>query len=223
MATVIQARIPTDEFALTATFQSCPDVIFECERIVESAQESVMPLIRVWASDTPRQTLESALADDPSVAEYTLIADYEDEWLYRMEWTRHIQLILTMLTNAEAIIRNVYGTASGWSLQILFPTRDELTATYEFCAGHDLSFDVVLIRDFESDQFDSRYTLTHEQYEALMRGFEHGYFAVPRDITAEELADDLKISHQALSERFRRAHAALIEDTLVGRPIRRPR
>lgn len=171
MATIIQAGIPSDEFALAETFRTCPDVVFECERIVESPQNSVMPLITVWTRDTPRQQLETALADDPSVAEYTLLASYEDEWLYRMEWTERIQLALDMLTTAAVIFRNIYGTADGWSLEILFPTRNELARTHKFCAEHELSFDVLSIRAFDGDQFDSRSTLTNEQYEALLHAF----------------------------------------------------
>ena len=45
---------------------------------------------------------------------------------------------------------------------------------------------------------------------ALVAAFEAGYYNIPRDVTLEELADELGISHQALSERFRRAYEGLI-------------
>ena len=48
-----------------------------------------------------------------------------------------------------------------------------------------------------------------------MKAFEAGYYNIPRSISAEELATDLGISHQALSARFRRAHSQLVESELV--------
>jgi predicted DNA binding protein len=57
--------------------------------------------------------------------------------------------------------------------------------------------------------------LTDDQRETLVAGLEAGYYNIPRDLTAKELADRLSISHQALSERLRRAYRGLIESTLV--------
>ena len=57
--------------------------------------------------------------------------------------------------------------------------------------------------------------VTDKQRKALTRAFESGYYDIPRGVTTEELATDLGISHQALSERFRRAHKGLIEDAGV--------
>ena len=43
-----------------------------------------------------------------------------------------------------------------------------------------------------------------------MTAFEAGYYNIPRDVTSEELAAELDVSHQALSERFRRGHKQLV-------------
>jgi predicted DNA binding protein len=60
-----------------------------------------------------------------------------------------------------------------------------------------------------------RFGLTEEQQEALVESYEHGYYEVPRDLDASALAERLDISHQALSERLRRATGALVEDALL--------
>lgn len=54
--------------------------------------------------------------------------------------------------------------------------------------------------------------LTSEQYEALTEAIQYGYFEIPRDISLVELAAELDISHQALSERLRRAYRTLISE-----------
>ncbi|MFB9808291.1 helix-turn-helix domain-containing protein [Haladaptatus pallidirubidus] len=48
-----------------------------------------------------------------------------------------------------------------------------------------------------------------------MAALESGYYDIPRGISGEELSDDLGISHQALSERLRRAYKNLISNALV--------
>ena len=66
--------------------------------------------------------------------------------------------------------------------------------------------------------------LTDKQGEALELAFEQGYYEIPRDTTAKEFAEAVGISHQALSERLRRAHKNLAENTVVfGRDTNRTR
>ena len=61
------------------------------------------------------------------------------------------------------------------------------------------------------DRLEERYNLSESQYEA----HEQGYFASPRGVSASELATDLGISQQALSERLRRASRSLLDETLA--------
>ncbi|MFC7157751.1 helix-turn-helix domain-containing protein [Halomarina halobia] len=80
-----------------------------------------------------------------------------------------------------------------------------------------MSFDIDAIRELDGEPV-GRYGLTEEQYEALTEAAKQGYFEVPRDIQLGKLADELSISHQALSERIRRAMLALVGDTLLIGP-----
>lgn len=61
----------------------------------------------------------------------------------------------------------------------------------------------------------NRSKLTDKQREALLTAFKRGYHEIPRDTTSSDLADELGISHQALSERFRRAYRHLVESELA--------
>jgi hypothetical protein len=45
--------------------------------------------------------------------------------------------------------------------------------------------------------------------------FEAEYFAAPRETSLSELAEQLETSHQALSERIRRATDNLVESALI--------
>jgi hypothetical protein len=212
MATIVRAAIPASEFALSRTIDAVPELEFEIERVVDTGEESVMPLLWVRGADQKRVT--DAFEDDPSVETIELLATFDDEWLYRMEWIDHVELLLRMITTHDATILDAYGRRDRWKLRVMYPDRDELSAINDFCNSHGLSFSVESVREMEGEPA-GRYGLTTEQFEALTAAAERGLFEVPRGVTIEQLAEAFDISHQAMSERIRRATGALVEDTLL--------
>ncbi|WP_049900471.1 helix-turn-helix domain-containing protein [Halococcus agarilyticus] len=211
-ACVIRGEIPAEEFALYEGLSSLPGVEFEVERIVETGEEAAMPL--VWVRGGDHETVADAFENDPSVREIELLSAFDDEQLYRMEWVADVDLVLQMLTNSEATITDAYGTDGRWHLRVLYPDRESLSKTTEFRDEEGLTFDITAIRELEGEPA-GRYGLTKEQFEALEAALEAGYYEVPRDVDQNELAEELGISHQALSERLRRATGALVEDALL--------
>lgn len=212
MATIVRGTVPASEFALNHTLEALPDVEVECERIVDSGDGAVMPLL--WVRYAGRDEVEAAFEEDASVDNVTCLSDFGDELLYRMDWIDHVDLLLQMLTNAEATILDAYGHGDRWKLRVLYPEREEFSATHEFCAGHGLVFDVASIRDLDGEPA-GRFGLTESQHRALVLAAQRGYYEVPRETELADLADELGISHQALSERLRRATGSLVEDTLL--------
>lgn len=213
MATIVIGSVPTEELALTHTFETLPQVSFESERIIESGDDAVMPLL--WARNADRQTLEATIEEDPTVNNVTLLADFESESLYRMDWVDRVQLLLHMLTNSEATILDAHGRRDGWRLRVMFPSRSHLSETHAFCQDHGIDFTIQSIRQMDG-QPSGRFGLTEDQYHALITAVERGYYDVPQKRTLEELADEFEISHQALSERLRRGTESLVEDTLLA-------
>lgn len=213
--TIVRGYVPADEFALEETLTTLEGVEFECERIITSGDEAVMPLL--WVRGADENAVEQAFEDDSTVENVDLLSSFGDEQLYRMDWIKRIQLVLQILTNSEATIMDAYGTDGQWYLRILYPTRDALSQTTEFGEEHGLTFTIETIRQMEGSP-EGRYGLTSAQHEALAQAVEHGYYEVPRENNLEDIAADLDISHQALSERMRRATQALIEDTILVGP-----
>ncbi|WP_049999289.1 helix-turn-helix domain-containing protein [Halococcus sediminicola] len=214
MASIVRGTIPAEEFALYDASSSLENVEYEVERVVESAEGVVMPLVWIRGSDT--EAITDAFATDSSVRDLSLLAEFDDELLYRMEWTEDVAVVIQMLTNSEATIMDAYGKDGWWTLRVLYPIREAVSKTVEFCREEGLTFDIEMIREMEGEPA-GRYGLTDNQYEALRVASELGYFKVPREIDMNELAEELDISHQALSERLRRAYDTLVEDAvLVG-------
>jgi predicted DNA binding protein len=57
--------------------------------------------------------------------------------------------------------------------------------------------------------------LAEARRSALVAAFEAGYFTDPRETSLSDLAEQQDSSHQALSERLRRATGNLVESTLI--------
>jgi predicted DNA binding protein len=213
MATVVRAVIPASEFALNEALIGAPETVFECERIVEN--EGIVVSL-TWVRGTDRETLETELERDGSVGRFELLDAFDEEYLYQIELNEQIQLLLHILTNTNATILDATGNNRRWLLRIMYPDRNELSQTGDFCDRYGLSFDIQRIRALSGTP-TRRYNLTDEQFDALTIACKEGYFDVPRGVDLDELADELGITHQALSERLRRGHEVLIEETLLAR------
>lgn len=135
MATIVRGYVPATEFALTKTLATLPDVAFEVERIVASGEDAVMPLL--WMYEADHEAVASVFEEDPSVREAELLSVFEDEYLYRMKWISEIELVVQMLTTPETTIMEAVSEDERWSLRVLYPTRDALTETVEYCEKKD--------------------------------------------------------------------------------------
>ena len=213
MATIVRGSVPAEEFALHNALTKLSGVEVETERLVESG-EDVMPLL--WARGADQETIGDAFEADPSVRDLSLLATFDDEQLYQMEWTSEIELLVQMLAHAEATVLDAYGGAGreNWYLRILYPTRAAMTETQRFCEAEGLTFDVDTVRELGGEPV-GRFGLSSKQYMALRRAVEAGYYDIPRNAYLEDVAEVLDISDAALSQRLRRGTKALVEDALL--------
>lgn len=213
MATIVDFQVPIEQFALAGTFARVSDLYVEIERFASQNADSAMPFVWVAADDF--DAFEAALADDPSVDDYTVIAEFDDERFYRMNWVDEVDLVMHLLLEEEGAIARARACGDSWNLQVMFPDHDSLSRTYEFCEENGLSLTVGSIYRLDTDE-RSQFGLTESQHTTLAEAKEMGYYDVPRDVSMSELADSLDISHQALSERLRRAHGSLVDRALAS-------
>lgn len=216
-ATLVRAQLPAGEFALSETFSAVPDLTIECVRIVASGTQTVLPLL--WTTTDDHAALQTALSADPSVETAQQLLQADSRRLYRFHWSDDVHLICRVLLGPETVLLEGFGSDSSWTFELLFPSREVLSRVCERCDLYDVQYSIDRIQGLEDDRGDdqrtARFGLTPEQHEAIVVAYKHGYFAVPRQITLDELAAHLDISHQALSERLRRAH-----DTLLGEHLK---
>lgn len=213
MATIAEIHLPSDEFALGYTLDTIEDVNFEIERIAAHDPEMIMPYL--WATSADPEELEGVLAEDPSVDTVSKIAQpADDEALYQMEWIGSVEALVHIIVEEEGSILAAEGRQDGWAMRVLFPDRDALSRTYEFCRENGIRFDLQRIYNVDEGK-EGRFGLTDAQENAVAAAYDHGYYDIPRRIDLTELAGEVGISHQALSERLRRGNKTLVENSLI--------
>lgn len=215
MSTIAQLGVPTSEFALRETLPKEPGVEIEAERVVAHGRDRVMPFCWAAGSDEELDRFEDALAEDPSVANEQRLSKLEDGRFYQMEWVDSVDFLVHSMTEHGAAILKASGQDDRWHLRIVFPDREAFSEAHEFCEDHGLSVDIEQVHELDHTKSYGQFGLTEQQYEALTTALDRGYYTVPRDASARDLADELSISHQAVSERLRRGHENLVENALT--------
>ncbi|WP_255169856.1 bacterio-opsin activator domain-containing protein [Natrononativus amylolyticus] len=211
MATIVEFSIPVEEFALTETLERLPEMVFRIDRVVAHDTDHLMPF--VWASRGDFDVLTRVLEDDSTVTSIDHLTTINEERLYRMEWTDKAHILGYMVIEHGATVQRATAHDDQWDLRVLFPEQSEISATAQYARDNGYRLDVTRVYDVSNIQkvwFD----LTEDQHEALVAAVEHGYFNIPRDIAQEDLSEHLGISHQATSERLRRAFKGLAENVV---------
>ena len=212
MASIAEFTLPAEEFALRETFERRPDLVCEVERVVAHDTTHIIPFI--WVSGGELDGLTQVLDEDPSVNDIELLSETDDERLYRLSWAEEARVVGHMVTECETTVHQAVAADGQWTLRVLFPDRSAISDVDKFANEHGLSLDLRQLYEVDSAE-RARFGLTEAQQEALTESYEHGYYEVPRDVDLGVLAETLDISHQALSERLRRATGSLIENTLL--------
>jgi predicted DNA binding protein len=213
MSTIAELTIPAEEFALRETLESTTGLAVEIERVVAHDPDHVMPYVWFTGDESVLADIDEAFAADPTVDEAELLTDLGNERLYRMNWIENVSVILHLLTEAQATVLDATVEDTRWRFRVLFPERDALSRSYEFASDQGVSIELQKIHRLDETRH-SRFGLTDPQHETLVEALDHGYYEIPRKIDMEELSDELGISHQALSERLRRAHRSLVEEAV---------
>lgn len=223
MTTVVELDIPADRLGFARTFDRVSTFEFQVGGMIGGAS----PL--VWTSGPDRDTLERELEADPSVdvlasvaadGESTTDAEADfgrrDRWLFRLEFGDEVKLFEEIVAEHDGVILTARGRENRWMLKLLFHDRESVSTCHELLEQYDFRAEVTRISGVD-DLASAQTPLTETQYETIYKAHELGYFDVPREVTLKELAAELGISHQALSERLRRSHAALVSAELSDR------
>ncbi len=215
MSVVAEFSIRADEFLLGELIAGFPGLSVEIERVVP-AEKRVMPYI--WAYGTDLAAFEAAMAEHPNVSSVTVLDRFDDRALYKIAWEDPARELVSGIAETDATILEAYSDDE-WTFRIRFEDHTGLARFNEFCDANGINYRLERVSALADAPRADPHGLTDQQREALRLAVEAGYFEVPRGTTLEALADELRVSVQALSERVRRgADKVLRAAVLEGGP-----
>ncbi|WP_227378579.1 helix-turn-helix domain-containing protein [Haladaptatus halobius] len=215
MATLVELSLPASDFALGRLLTAGTETHIEFERIVP-VSTNVVPLFWAWNSSV--DAFEERIRATDHVQELIEIDHVEDRHLYLLNWESPEGGFFEGFTESEVIIRNAHGyNDESWEFELLFPSQEELTSFHNFCRENDIQYtigEMHVLSEAGSDLLES--VLTEKQRDALLLALHRGYFQTPRQVTLSQLAEEVDISQQSLSDLIRRGNEALLEHALLG-------
>ena len=212
MTILAEISIEADQFLLGQLISEYPNLSVEIERVVPAGNR-VMPYI--WGYGNELAAFEAAMNESPNVKSITVLDEFDDRALYKIEWEDPAEQLISGITQADATILEAHSDDE-WLFRIRFETHGGLAQFNRYCADHGITFRVDRVSSLAENPSDDRgYDLTEAQFEALALAVERGYFKVPRDVKFDELAAELDLSVQALSERVRRGADKVLTSVLL--------
>ena len=210
-ASIARFELPAEEFALADLFERVPDARVDLGPTIANPDDHALVMVR---TDAEKRAVDTALRSDPGVGTVECFGERTDGWRYRVTWERSPRQLIQRLVAADVTLLSAQGRGGEWKFRLLAPNREGIRRAHDIMDDLDCGAECRSILTSEGEG-STHSALTNEQREALVTAFEVGYYAIPREVTADEVADELGISHQALSERFRRAYHQLVETALV--------
>ncbi len=213
VSTIAEIALPTSEFALRETFSQVPGARFEVVGVVAHQAEYVMPQLRATATDI--STVKKAFDDDGTVTDAKLLTKLNGRGLFSMRWGGDVAETLSVISMGDTTVLTARAANNRWSFRIQFVDRDTLSTVYESCQDTGIPIEVQNVHK-RTTLLDESHKLTEQQYETLRSAMDRGYYEIPRKATTKDLAEELGVSHQAVSERLRRGHRSLVETGLTA-------
>lgn len=212
MSVIGEFTVPAESFALERTLEEHPGVHVRADRLATHSTEQVLPFL--WASGDEADSFADAVADDPSVEEVTVAQELRDSTLLKLIWEDRVRDVINEMADQHAAIVEARGREGSWRLKLRFTEEGQVSSFQTHFDERGIRFEVhQLSRPSAARQ--SEFGLTPEQRDALVTALNRGYFEIPRGASMADLADELEVSENAVSQRIRRATANLVESTLA--------
>jgi predicted DNA binding protein len=206
---IVDIDLPAEQFVLGDVVSSDPGIQIELERIVP-LDHAILPFL--WVSDGSNEAIERLLRSSAYVTSVTRLVTLDDRALYQLEWTQDVNGVIGMLEAADGVIMEGHGTTDSWSLRLRFASHQQFKRFAEGCRTQGI--DLVLRAVYNPHPPVEGENLTSPQREALRVAADQGYFKIPREVSLKELAEQLGVSEQAVSQRLRRGLDTLVAGSL---------
>ncbi|WP_226482052.1 helix-turn-helix domain-containing protein [Natrinema amylolyticum] len=212
MSVIAEFRIPSADFELGRILDVEGITSIELENLVPIG-EATVPLF--WIHNSTRDSFLESVQRHPAVTSAAEVDVFDDRTLVTLDWDANHDHLFEGISESGGQLLSAVGTPETWEFELRFPDHDALSEFKTHCEDAQISLEVRRVYNPTKPDAGPWYGLTELQREAIMLAVQMGYYDIPRDCTTKELADELGISDQAVTERLRRAIASLVTYTLV--------
>ncbi len=202
MSVITETRIPTEDFELGQILSLEYASAIELETLVPSGDVTV-PLF--WVYEPVDNGFLDTVERYPTVNSVTEVDVFDDRTLFRLDWDASQDHLFQCILEHDGQILSATGSPEGWNFEIRFKDREALSQCRDCCEDAHISLKITRIYNPTDPDAGPWYGLSEPQREALTLAVRSGYYEIPRGCTTAELANELEISDQAVTERLRRA------------------
>ncbi|WP_247009029.1 helix-turn-helix domain-containing protein [Halorientalis litorea] len=212
MSVIVELQVPSADFELGRILAVNGLSTVELESLVPTG-ESTVPLF--WIHDATRDSFVDTVKHHPAANDAVAVDVFADRTLFTLDWDANHDHVFAGISRHDGYLLSATGTADTWDFELRFPSNEELSAFTAHCEAAQTSIEVSRVYNPTDPDIGPWYGLTDPQREAIQMAVERGYYDIPRGCTTQELADELGISDQAVTERLRRAIVTLVSHTLA--------
>ncbi|MEF8791695.1 MAG: bacterio-opsin activator domain-containing protein, partial [Haloarculaceae archaeon] len=121
---MISARVYAEhpDLALSHTIRSLPDV--EVGVVSDAGTDPEHDVYFFWFEASDFEAVEAALAEDHTVADYSVIVDRGERRTYRIEYTDRAKLLTPAMTEIGGLTLESRSHSNGWVLRMHLTDHD---------------------------------------------------------------------------------------------------
>lgn len=211
MAVIVDVALPSQQFELGRILRVEGDTSVVLETMVPLGERTV-PFFRVHGE---RTKFEKSVQSHSTVNEVEVINAHDGEVLYALDWDISSDTFFDTLIDTGANLLEARGIAESWMFELRFQSHEDLSSFQEHCAKQHIPIDVQRLYNPTKPSVGPWFGLSSAQRTTLARAVEAGYYSIPRQISTNELAAEIGITDQAVTERLRRGISNLVSSTLL--------
>lgn len=195
------------------TLEAVPTASITEEGIRPATIEDV-PTVRYRVTDVEFQDLESALARDRTVTEWTQTMDFGDTRIYRVQLSSATKFVTPTLSELGIHAVSAESAGHGWRFRLETAERDFFGAFWDYCRAEDIQFELEVLRSSgaqpRAEQEEIKTTLTERQREVARVATRMDYYD-KGGASAKDVAAELGIAPSTLSTHLRRINAKVFD------------
>jgi len=211
MSVIVKFHVPANEFELGRILGVEGVSSIELESLVPLG-EATVPLF--WIHNTPKEAFVESIRRHPTVTDAVEVDTFDDRVLFTLDWDAGRDHVIQGIRANDGQVLSALGQTDAWRFEIRFPDHEQFSAFTTHCEDAGVSLNIVRVYNPTDTDAGPWYGLTEPQREAISLAVEMGYYDIPRRCTTKELAEELGISDQAVTERLRRAIEGLVSNAL---------